>query len=149
MRNPCLCLHPRCDSRSGWSRVGGSSSLNASPWLQELINHSSSYLVSGRVHKGAIIEKDLDDCRVRREGEAEEDAEGAGFVCRRVAKGHYLSPFGVFNKLSCVVFVANLMTFGMVLWLNKYQWPDVRGRRWEDDVPTIWMPTQCQPFTQT
>jgi hypothetical protein len=86
------------------------------------MNPSSSDLASGRVHKGAIIEKDFDNCQVRREGEAEEDAEGVGFVCRRVAENHYLSPFGVFNRLNCVVLVGNLMTFPeMFLWLNKYQ----------------------------
>jgi len=64
---------------------GGSSSLNAPSGLRELINHSSSYLASGRVHKGAIIEKDFDNYQFRREGGPEEDAEGAGFVSRRVA----------------------------------------------------------------
>jgi len=83
MRNPRSCLHWRCDSCRGWSRAGGSSSLNASPGLQELIVRSSGYLASGRVHKGAIIEKDFGDCQFRRQGEAEEDA-GAGFVSRRV-----------------------------------------------------------------
>ena len=84
--------------------------------LPRVTEAGSSYLAGGRVHKGAIFEKDFNDYRFRREGEAEEDAEGAGFVCRRAAKDHYLSPFGVFNKFSCVVFVANLMTFfGMVL----------------------------------
>jgi hypothetical protein len=74
------------------------------------------------VHKGAIIEKDIDNCQVRREGEAEEDAEGVGFVCRRVAKDHHLSPFGVFNRLNCIVLVGNLTTFlAMILWLKKYQ----------------------------
>jgi hypothetical protein len=73
------------------------------------------------VHKGAIIEKDFDNCQVRREGEVEKDAQGAGFVCRRAAKDHYLSPFGVFHRLNCVVYVGNLMTFVMVLWLKKYQ----------------------------
>jgi len=63
------------------------------------------------VHKGAIIEKDFDDYQFRREGEAEEDAEGARFVCRRIAKDHYLSLFGTFNRLNCVVYVGNLVTF--------------------------------------
>jgi len=85
-------------------------------------NHSSSHLASGRVHKGAIIEKDFDQYQFRREGEAEGDADGADFVCRPVAKDHYISPFGVFNRLNCVVLAGNLMTFlAIVLWSNKYQ----------------------------
>jgi len=75
------------------------------------------------VHKGAIIKKDFDDYQFRREDEAEEDADGADFICRRVAKDHHLSPFEVFNSLlNCVVLVGNLMTFlAIVLWSNKYQ----------------------------
>jgi len=85
-------------------------------------NHSSSHLASGRMHKGAIIEKDFDQYQFRREGEAEGDADGADFVCRRVVKDHYLSLFGTFNRLNCVVLVSNLVTFlSMVLWSNTYQ----------------------------
>jgi len=55
------------------------------------------------VHKGAIIEKDFGDYQFRREGRAEGDAEGVGFVHRRIAKDRYLSPFRTFNGLNCVV----------------------------------------------
>ena len=110
-----MCLQCKLGLVASWREL-------ASPGLWEPINHISSYLASGNVHKGVIIEKDFDDCQFRREGEAEEDAEGVGFVCRRVAKGHYFSPFGVFNRLNCVVRVGNIMTFlAIVLWLNKYQ----------------------------
>ena len=73
------------------------------------------------MHEGAIIEKDFDDYQFHPEGGAEEDAEGVGFVCRRVAKDHHISPFRTSNRFNCVVLVGNLITFlGMVLWLNKY-----------------------------
>ena len=103
---------------------------------------SSGYLASGHVHKGVIIEKDFDNCQVRREGEAEEDADGADFVCRRVAKEYYLSPFGVFNRLNCVVLVGNIMTFlAIVLWLNKYQYLLTE----EDLGKTMFPACGCQP----
>ena len=116
MRNPRLCplaIRFKLGLVASWR---GARLLTPHP---ELINHSLSYFASGHVHKGAIIENDSDDYQFCREGEAEEDARVADFVCRRVAKDHYLSPFGVFNKLNCVVLVGNIMTFlWMVLWLD-------------------------------
>jgi len=130
-----LCLQCKLGLVASWREL-------ASPGLWEPINHISSYLASGHVHKGVIIEKDFNNCQVRREGEAEGDADGADFVRRRVAKDYYLSPFGVFNRLNCVVLVGNLMTFlAIVLWLNKYHYLLTE----EDVGKTMFPACGCQP----
>jgi len=142
MRNPRSSLHWRCDSCRDWSRAGGSSSFNASPGLREPIKHISSYLASVVCTKVPSSRRISATISFRREGEAEGDADGADFVCRPVAKDHYISPFVVFNRLNCVVLVGNIMTFlATVLWLNKYQYLLTE----EDVGKTMFPACGCQP----
>jgi hypothetical protein len=95
------------------SRAGGSSSLDASPRLRELINHvgsNSSYLPSGRVSTQVPSSRSFPPCGPGRGG-----CRRCGFV-RRVGM---LSSFP-FEVLNCVFDVGHSMTFlGMVLLQNE------------------------------